>query len=100
MPRDKWQKLEEARKVMGLPQETTRAEIRARYHKLATRWHPDKAGDAERMQRLNEAYQLLMQYCEHYRISLAPNDRGADAEEWWFLHFGEDPVWSGKKEED
>lgn len=99
MPRDKWQKLEEARKLMGLPLETTRAEIRERYYRLAAKWHPDREGDAAKMQRLNEAYQLLMQYCEHYRISLVPNDRGADEEEWWFLHFGEDPVWSGKKEE-
>ncbi len=99
MSKDKWQKLEEARKIMGLPVETTRAEIRARYHFLAAKWHPDRTGDVKLMQRLNEAYQLLMQYCEHYRVSLAPNDQGANPEEWWFLHFGEDPIWGGKKED-
>ncbi len=99
MGRDKWRKLEEARQIMGLPVQTSRAEIRERYRKLAAKFHPDRAGDLEKMQKLNEAYNLLMNYCEHYRIELRPNDRGADAEEWWFLHFGEDPVW-GKKEED
>ncbi|NPA49226.1 MAG: J domain-containing protein [Thermodesulfobacteria bacterium] len=100
MGRDKWRKLEEARRILELPVQTSRAEIRQRYRKLAARLHPDRAGDLETMQKLNEAYALLMDYCEHYRIELRPNDQGADAEEWWFLHFGEDPVWSGKKEED
>ncbi|WP_022854143.1 J domain-containing protein [Thermodesulfatator atlanticus] len=100
MPREKWQKIEEARKLLGLPLQTSRAEIRARYRNLAAKLHPDHQGDVKTMQRLNEAYQLLMEYCEHYRIELRPNDRGADAEEWWFLHFGEDPIWRGKKEED
>lgn len=100
MARDKWQKIEEARRLLGLPPQTSRAEIRRRYRKLASKLHPDHAGEAETMQRLNEAYTLLMDYCEHYRIELRPNDHGADAEEWWFLHFGEDPVWGGKKEEE
>ncbi|NPB09118.1 MAG: J domain-containing protein [Thermodesulfobacteria bacterium] len=100
MPREKWKKLEEARRLLGLPVQTTRAEIKARYRKLAAEWHPDKTGEREKMQRLNEAYDLLMDYCEHYRVVLAPNDQGADAEEWWYLHFGEDPIWSGKKGED
>ncbi|MBX6424050.1 DnaJ domain-containing protein [Thermosulfurimonas sp. F29] len=96
----KWAKIEEARRLLGLPRETTRAEIRRAYRRLAARYHPDRAGDAEKMRALNEAYRLLMDYCEHYRIELAPNDRGADAAEWWFLHFGEDPVWAGKKGEE
>ncbi|OAG27631.1 DnaJ domain-containing protein [Thermodesulfatator autotrophicus] len=100
MARNKWQKIEEARKLLKLPLQTTRAEIRARYRKLAAEFHPDKKGDTQSMQRLNEAYHLLMDYCEHYLIDLRPNDQGADAEDWWFLHFGEDPVWRGKKEED
>ncbi len=100
MGRDRWEKIEEARVLLGLPVQTSRAEIRARYRKLAAKLHPDHAGDEEAMRRLNEAYALLMEYCEHYRIDLAPNDRGADPEEWWFLHFGEDPVWGGKKEDD
>ena len=99
MSRDKWQKLEKARQLLGLPLQTTRAEIKERYRQLAAKWHPDRAGEVKKMQELNEAYHLLMEYCEHYRIFLAPNDQGADAEEWWFLHFGEDPIWSGKKED-
>ncbi|QJA06183.1 J domain-containing protein [Thermosulfurimonas marina] len=96
----KWRKIEEARRLLGLPRETTRAEIREAYRRLAARFHPDRQGDPERMKALNEAYRLLMDYCDHYRIELSPNDRGASAEEWWFLHFGEDPVWAGKREEE
>ncbi len=65
MGRDKWQRLEEARRLLGLPRQTSRAEIRERYRRLAAKFHPDRAGDAEAMKRLNEAYALLMDYCEH-----------------------------------
>ena len=94
----KWEKIEKARKILGLPRQTSRAEIREAYRQKAASLHPDRGGNSEQMKALNEAYQLLMEYCDHYRIELAPNDRGAGPEEWWFMHFGEDPVWIGKKE--
>lgn len=97
MSLERWEKLEAARRLLGLPRQTTRAEIREAYRKKAVTLHPDRGGDPQKMKALNEAYQLLMEYCDHYRIELAPNDQGASPEEWWFLHFGEDPVWMGNK---
>ena len=97
MARDKWQRLEEARRVLGLPEKATILEIKAQYRRLSLETHPDHQGDAVRQQRLNQAYRLLMDYCERYRITLTPNEDGADPEDWWFLHFGQDPIWSGDK---
>ncbi|HIE33415.1 MAG TPA: J domain-containing protein [Thermodesulfobacteriaceae bacterium] len=94
---NKWEKLEAARRLLKLPRETSRAEIREAYRRLAASFHPDRGGDPEKMKALNEAYNLLMEYCEHYRIELTPNDPGASAEEWWVMHFGEDPVWAGER---
>ncbi|HDD43880.1 MAG TPA: J domain-containing protein, partial [Candidatus Desulfofervidus auxilii] len=37
----KWEKLEEARKILKLPKKTTRKEIIEQYRKLAKEYHPD-----------------------------------------------------------
>lgn len=96
---NKWKKIEEARRFLNLPLRTTRKEIIERYKDLAKVFHPDKGGNEELMKKLNEAYELLMKYCDNYLIILAPNDNISisDPEEWWFEHFGEDPVWGKTK---
>ncbi len=93
----KWQKIEEARKILKLPIRTTRREIIEQYKNLAKAFHPDKGGDEEQMKKLNEAYEVLMRYCDNYLIILAPNDNILDPEDWWFEHFGEDPIWGKMK---
>ncbi|MCS7278601.1 MAG: DnaJ domain-containing protein [Thermodesulfobacteriaceae bacterium] len=90
---DKWKKIEVARKILKLPIRTTRREIIEHYKNLSKIFHPDKGGDEESMKKLNEAYEILMKYCDNYLILLAPNDNISDPEEWWFEHFGEDPIW-------
>lgn len=94
--RSKWTKLEEARKILNLPKRTTRREIIEKYRKLVKKYHPDKKGDEELTKKINEAYEILMEYCDNYLIILEPNANITNPEEWWFEHFGEDPVW-GKK---
>lgn len=89
----KWEALERARKLLKLPIITTRKEIVENYHRLAKEYHPDKGGDPEKMRALNEAYQLLIDYCDNYKIELKPNPAGADPTDFWFDHFAEDPVW-------
>ncbi len=94
-----WEKLNKARKILGLPVRTTRKEIIQRYREVVKNFHPDKGGDEERFKEVNEAYELLMEYCNDYVISLEPNkDLLEDPEDWWFEHFGQDPIW-GKGEE-
>lgn len=97
MSREKWEKIELARKLLGLREKTSIVEIKEAYRKLSRKWHPDHQGDVEQMQALNDAYQTLMDYCERYKIKLSPCEEGADPEEWWMLRFGEDPIWSGER---
>ncbi len=59
----------EALETLGLPPLVTREEIRKRYHKLVRDVHPDRpGGDAERMERINRAYETLMEYVENFRF--------------------------------
>ncbi len=95
----KWELLQKARKILRLPPITTRKEIVERYHLLAKKYHPDKGGDPEKMKEINEAYQLLIEFCDNYRIEFKPNPANTDPTDFWFHHFGEDPVW-GRFEKD
>jgi len=90
---EKWEKLERARKLFGLPARTTRKEVVERYHQLAKRYHPDHGGNAEKMKEINEAYQLLISFCDNYPIEIKPLDNTFDPVDFWFQHFSEDPVW-------
>ena len=75
--KEKWKKIEEARKILKLPLRTTRKEIIENYRKLVKIAHPDRGGSEEYVKKLNSAYELLMEYCDNYVINLAPNDDGA-----------------------
>jgi len=91
--------LETARKLLGLPVLTTRKQIVERYRELAKKNHPDTGGSQEEFKKITWAYEVLMEYCNNYIISLKPEEnRVEDPESWWFEHFGEDPIW-GKREE-
>ena len=96
----KWEKLERARKLFGLPFRTTRKEIVERYHELAMRFHPDRGGDAEKMKELNEAYKLLISFCDNYPVELKPVENTFDPVDFWFQHFSEDPVWGKFKDKE
>ena len=82
-------KLDEARELLGLDLKATRREIRAAYRRAARRWHPDRApaqeADAYRakMQRINAAYQRLVQFIEEYRFELVDQTSTEDVQQWW-----------------
>lgn len=46
-------------KILGVPQNATKDEIKKRYRELAHKHHPDKGGDEARFKEVNEAYQIL-----------------------------------------
>ncbi len=45
--------------VLGLPPNATPQQIKRRYRALAKRYHPDRGGDRQQMQRIIAAYELL-----------------------------------------
>lgn len=68
--------LEQARQILGLPEQFTLQELKACYRKLAATYHPDVAGtgDAGRFIEINLAYELL-------REALGRMDSGGESGE-------------------
>jgi DnaJ-class molecular chaperone len=59
--------IQSALETLGLPPWISRDEIKARYRQLARSHHPDRSGDAERMEQINAAYAVLMEYIDTFR---------------------------------
>jgi DnaJ-class molecular chaperone len=91
-----FEKIDKARKLLGLPERASVKTIRERYHELSRQWHPDlnqanpqPAG--EQQQRINEAYRTLMDYCAGFEYSFRREDiqNFQSGEEFWWEHFGQ-----------
>jgi DnaJ-class molecular chaperone len=72
-------KIEEARQLLGLGETATLKEIKSAYRRMSRQYHPDKhAGpgvdDTEIMKKINWAYELLMDYCTKYRYCFHRED--------------------------
>lgn len=63
------EEIDTALEVLALPQMISQKEIKNQYHFLAKKYHPDMGGDSERMEELNRAYRLLMNYIEEFRYT-------------------------------
>ena len=85
--------LEEARAILNLGLKATKKEVRAAYRRAARRWHPDRApaGAEEscraRMQQINAAYHLIVQFIEDYRYDLVESAGPEDLQKWWTDRF-------------
>jgi DnaJ-class molecular chaperone len=85
--------LEEARTLLNLGLKATKKEIKAAYRRAARHWHPDRApAGAEtthraRMQEINAAYQLIVQFIEDYRYDLVEGAGPEDLQKWWTDRF-------------
>ncbi len=64
-----FEEVEYALDILGLPKLITRSDIQKQYHFMAKKYHPDLGGDAEKMEQINTAYQVLMQYIEEFRYT-------------------------------
>lgn len=94
--------IRQAADILGIAETASINEIRSRYRTLAKEWHPDVSGNDPNtthntMVRLNEAYEVLMNYCLHYPISFRPEDLrkvpGYEPMDRWMERYGDDPIW-------
>jgi DnaJ-class molecular chaperone len=96
---DKYQKLTEARELLQLPERVTMAQIKASYRELLRKWHPDRGAQnrgacLEKTRQIITAYEMIMEYCNRYEYSFSRQEveKYLSAEEWWYKHFGRDPL--------
>jgi hypothetical protein len=92
-----------ARDLLGLGESATIAEIKKAYRDKAKEHHPDTSEqdrqDEISMHRLTEAHDLLLEYCQSFKIPLNPSsDDPTDDEDWWMNRFGNDPLWGKKRD--
>lgn len=75
---DKFEIIDKARKILGLPEETGREEIKNRYMELIKKYHPDKNSSdnqcLEKTKNINWAYKVINSYCNDYKISFSRED--------------------------
>ena len=97
---NKYQEIDQARKILDLPERATMEEIKENYRRLIRRWHPDrqkvsKKECTEMTVRIIDAYRTIIDYCSHYRFSFSEDEvrHHLSNEEWWLERFGDDPVW-------
>ncbi len=61
--------LQNALKVLELPQFVSLKEIKIKYYELSKKYHPDICEDKDKMSEINSAYEILKNYIENYRYS-------------------------------
>ncbi len=66
-PRSAHAAIASALETLDLPTLITRDDIKKRYRQLVREHHPDRMGSPERMEAINAAYALLMEYIETFR---------------------------------
>ncbi len=92
-----YDKLREAIKVLGIKDKASIKEIKEIYKDLMAKYHPDKCKQEEcyeKSQIIAEAYKIIMDYCENYKIDFTSIDlKDVDKQRWWYERFGDDPIW-------
>lgn len=92
----------EAADILGIGDAASISQIRACYHTLAREWHPDVSGyESEEthngMVRLNEAYEVLIDYCLRYQIPISDTNEAQNSvngyDNAWMDQYGHDPIW-------
>ncbi|MFH1415397.1 MAG: J domain-containing protein [Elusimicrobiota bacterium] len=75
MDRPHYEKMDIARKLLGLEEKATLKEIRDSYRRLSSKYHPDRCGEnkkheyEEMFKEINNAYGMIMDYCAGYKYS-------------------------------
>jgi len=93
--------LQEALSRFGLGERATLKQIKARHRLLVKAHHPDQGAgrDGVVIQQVNDAYKVLLAYCESYRFNFSEAEFLEQfPEERLRRQFSGDPVWGGKPE--
>ncbi|MBW1841001.1 MAG: J domain-containing protein [Deltaproteobacteria bacterium] len=97
---DTYQKINEARTLLELPEKATMEEIKSNYRDLIQKWHPDRCKKSkekctEMTTRIIAAYEVICDYCRHYRFSFSQKEvkNYLSDEEWWLDRFGQSSLW-------
>jgi len=61
--------IKEALEFMDIPPLSSIKDIKRQYKKLSKKYHPDIIGSNEMIHKLNESYNILMDYCENYKFT-------------------------------
>jgi DnaJ-class molecular chaperone len=91
--------LQQARDLLGLPEQSTRAEVTACYRRLVKETHPDLHGglDDDRIRQITAAYRVLRDYCDTYTFSFSHDEfLNQNPEERLRMQFANDPLWGGR----
>ncbi len=91
-----------AAKILNLGETATMDKIKKNYKDLMIKWHPDQCQEKpakckEMTQQINQAYEIILNYCRNYTYSFREEDikrlNPGNYEEWWHERFGDDPIW-------
>jgi DnaJ-class molecular chaperone len=88
--------LKNALQVLGLVERASLKEIRSRHRELVKRFHPDAgaAGDEEKMQQVNAAYEVVQKYLAEYRYCFSEEEfLDQNPEQRLWQQFYADPIW-------
>lgn len=97
-----FKEIEQARKILGLPEYATSKEINQVYRDLALKYHPDRCKEEkkleceEKFKQISHAKNLLFAYCSNYRFSFKEKDvqrNSYDADFYNYLNKFYDDWW-------
>lgn len=63
------EEIENALETLDLPKLIMKEDIKKQYRFYARKYHPDRGGDAQKMEQVNHAYKVLMKYIEEFRYT-------------------------------
>lgn len=70
-----FEKIDKARKTLGLGEEATLREIKEAFRRLSKKYHPDRYSSKDkeeyhrRMSEINRAYETLLDYLSRFKVS-------------------------------
>jgi len=74
-----FKQIDEARKILGLDQKATLEEIKEAFRTLSLKYHPDRCKDKDKkhceemIKKINQAKDILLNYCANYKYSFKEN---------------------------